>query len=412
MRLLIFGERRGGKRYYALDVTNPDQPVFQYQLTDNLLTLLDWDGTGGADGAAAMLGQSWATPQLKKVRAGNTVKQVFLLAGGYDPNQDAATPAAADTSGRAVYTVEAETGAVFGLNINAGNWKDGSNNPYMTHSIVDVTGFDRGGYGYIDRIYAGDLGGKIIAARYNQCANADCNDDSWTKTVMFDIPDALTVGGTTVNLGQKFMTRPDVALEPGKECVYIGTGDREHPLAQSQVNAIYAVCNTWAAAQPQPLSTANLVDVTDNAIQQGTAAEQATAKAALQGGYGWYIRLTNPGEKVTSAPKLLNKKLYFTTFTQERPAPNVIPCAVPNRGVSRLYAVDYLTGAAVYNFNADGQWTKEDRSTIIGTSMIGDPVLTTTASITSLYYGGDGKFGGMPIETDLLIRRYFWRQLQ
>jgi type IV pilus assembly protein PilY1 len=125
------------------------------------------------------------------------------------------------------------------------------------------------------------------------------------------------------------------------------------------------------------------------------------------------MRLTNPGEKLVSSPKLLNKKLYFTTFTPGQTINNQDPCiASYNAGVSRLYAVDYLTGAAVYNFNADDKWTKEDRSKIIGTLIAADPVLTTSGDETSLFYGSGGKFEGMPVETSPITKRYFWRQLK
>lgn len=403
-QLLIFGERRGGDRYYALDVSNPEQPKWKYQIHD---PKMDWDSDGIADNTATTLGQSWAKPQLKKVKYHKDIYEAFLLAGGYDEHLDTqADPA--DCLGRAIYAVKAGDGMLFGsngLNINAGNWKDASGEPYMTHSILDATGFDKGGLGYMDRLYAGDLGGHMFAARYNICKDTGCTDDFWASTVLFDL--------TSSGLGKKIMTRPEVTLEPGKECVYFGTGDRENPNETVTVNAIYAVCNTWNDAQPERLTINNLVDVSNNYVQQGTSAQQAEVKANLATNYGWYMRLPNPGEKLVSAPKLLNKKLYFATFTPGSLPINGDPCVVPyNFGVSRLYAVDYLTGAAAYNFNADMQWSKEDRSKIIGTSIAGEPVLTTSGETTSLYYGSGGKFEGMPVETSPIVKRYYWRQLK
>lgn len=421
MQLLLFGERRGGKRYYALDVTNPDLPVWKYQLNDTLLSVLDWDATGGADGAAATLGQSWAKPQFKKVSSGNQIKEVFLLAGGYDTNQDATTPAATDAVGRAIYTVQAENGAVFGLNINAGNWKDNLNSPYMTHSILDVTGFDASHYGYMDRVYAGDLGGNIFAARYNKCTNVECDDDNWEKMVLLDLPATITVNFTTSNLGQKFMTKPEVTLEPNGECAYLGTGDRENPNSIAATDAFYSICNTWQKDVNGVLKTrslTDLVDVTDNLVQQGTDAEKAQVNTALQAGYGWFIRMTHAGEKIVSSPKILNKKIYFTTFTPgDSSVSNYDPCAVSyDLGVSRLYILDYKTGAAVYDLSSSGNpndpLTKEDRSIVIGAAIAPDPVLVTTGETTSVIYGSGGRLGSMPVEINQLIRRYFWRQLK
>lgn len=406
MQLLVFGERRGGKRYYALDVTNPDQPMWKYQIVD---ATLDWDGDGAADGTSTTLGQSWARPQFKKIRYRNAVHEAFLLSGGYDPRIDTET-SPANALGRAIYAVKAETATLFGpggLNLTAANWEDSSVSPavpYLTHPILEVTGFDRSGQGYMDRLYAGDLGGRLIAARYSKCSDLECTNDFWEPRVIF----ALDSSG----LGRKIMTRPEVTLQPGKECVYFGTGDRENPTSADSVDAIYAVCNSWASAQPQPLTIDNLVDVTANLVQEGTLEEKALVNDALRAGYGWYLRLTNPGEKLVSAPKLLNKKLYFTTYTPGNPASSPDPCTVSyDYGVSRLYAIDYLTGAAVYNFNHDEPWTKEDRSKIIGTSIAGEPVLTTSGATTSLFYGSGGRFEGMPVETNAIVRRYFWQQL-
>jgi len=432
MQLLIFGERRGGSNYYALDVTNPDQPVWKYRITDMLLTTLDWDGTGGADGTAAKLGQSWAKPQFKKVRSGNQVKEVFLLAGGYDATSQDAEPPGTDTVGRAIYTVRADNGTLladdgtkFGLNINAGNYSA------MTHSILDVTGFDTAHQGYLNRVYAGDLGGNVFAARYNKCTNAECNNDNWEKMKLLDLPPTITVNSTTYDLGQKFMNKPEATIETGGECVYLGTGDREHPTStkistgatNNLVNAFYAVCNRWETNPSTGVlktltvsgtpSVSDLVDVTDNLVQQGTATEKVQANAALAAGYGWFLRLPNAGEKITSSPKLLNKKVFFTTFTPGSGSVSSDPCTVSyDYGVSRLYVLDYKTGGAVYDYNASNSLTKDDRSIIIGTSIAAEPVLTTSGENTSMYVGSGGRFQGFDVETSPLLRRYFWRQLK
>ena len=77
-----------------------------------------------------------------------------------------------------------------------------------------------------------------------------------------------------------------------------------------------------------------------------------------------------------------------------------------------IHAVNYRTGEAAYDFKTDDEWTEEDRSTIIGTSIAGDLVLTTSGTTTSLYYGSGGKFGKKDLETNPRLKRYFWRQVK
>ena len=63
---IFFGLRRGGKAYYALEVTNPDSPQ------------LLWSNTFGS-------GDSWSQPVLKhlKWKPNSTEKPVLVFGGGY-----------------------------------------------------------------------------------------------------------------------------------------------------------------------------------------------------------------------------------------------------------------------------------------------------------------------------------------
>ncbi|WP_432821649.1 pilus assembly protein, partial [Trichloromonas sp.] len=176
-KTLIFGERRGGVYYYALDVTIPLQPVLKYHLTEAHLEVLDWDNSGDDEiGEGAALGQSWSRPQPIRLKIGEIGHDVFLLTGGYDVNQDAVTPAATDSAGRAIYAIAAGTGTVTGLNVNGALWSA------MTHCILDATPIDRDYNGYVNRVYAGDLGGNLFALR------DDNYDGDWERHKLFDLP--------------------------------------------------------------------------------------------------------------------------------------------------------------------------------------------------------------------------------
>lgn len=103
-KLLIFGERRGGKNYYALDVSSPDSPVFKYKVSVN-----------------DDFGQSWTSLRVVPIMYDRmTKKDIFWIGGGYDAdNQDKydkqnanTKPKDRDDVGKGIYAVDAGTGQI------------------------------------------------------------------------------------------------------------------------------------------------------------------------------------------------------------------------------------------------------------------------------------------------------------
>ena len=137
------GMRRGGKNYYALDITNPDQPK---KLWDNPIE--------GGKGDFKELAQTWSKPQIAYIKAFGD-KPLLIFGAGYDTNKDAVIKEPDDV-GRGIYIVEAETGKrVWALTPDINSFKG-------KHSIAaNITTLDSDYDGYIDRIYAADTGGDI-----------------------------------------------------------------------------------------------------------------------------------------------------------------------------------------------------------------------------------------------------------
>jgi len=193
-KILFFGERRGGNHYYALNVTTVTAPSWLYKIEPTIL--------GGEN-----LGQSWCEPTIDEIKTTIGSDTVFLMAGGYDTNQDLASPSSSDSEGRAVFTVKVIDGTLSSLNFNAGNYAD------MTHCIVDVSGFDSNGDGYTNRVYAGDLGGHMFAFE------DDNGDGTWGERKLFGAP---VVGGNR----KKIFYAPDAVQESFGEIIFLvrGTG--------------------------------------------------------------------------------------------------------------------------------------------------------------------------------------------
>ncbi len=140
--LLVFGMRRGGTAYYALDVTDPTSPR------------LDWvidDTTAGFE----ELAQSWSRPALVDVRSGGTgstlKERVLVFGGGYDADRLDGRKKRRDADGNAIYLVD-----------RRGNRVARFAHPQMKHSIAaDPTVIDSDADGLADRLYAADVGGQV-----------------------------------------------------------------------------------------------------------------------------------------------------------------------------------------------------------------------------------------------------------
>jgi type IV pilus assembly protein PilY1 len=399
--ILIFGLRRGGGTndlsstgshgaFYALDVSDPEAPEFLWQIDSE---------TAGFEEMA----QSWSQPKLARFKIGSEKKVAMIIGAGYDnaedlrygstqtypadtsvtyPTDDFTTGKSAGTStspqhprGRGIYVVELATmtGSPLAPDFSNSGTKIWSytyptngvtySNPnktslQMTFSIPsDVFSLDRNHDGYTDRLYVGDVGGNMW--RFNV---GDTDPNNWSGKKIF----SSNPGSDSTN-GRKIFYKPDVTfLDSQNSMIYFGTGDREHPqnylnpgTAGAVIDRIYAFRDKDTTSTV--LTEANMVDVTANILQQDTldpaVIEAERARLLDPDKYGWYIKLNaagHAGEKILAPSSVFNQVAFCTTYqphTFEELDLITNPCQPGNLGTSRLYAVNYLTGEAVYNFN-------------------------------------------------------------
>jgi type IV pilus assembly protein PilY1 len=168
--ILIGGLRRGGQHYFALDVTDPENPEVPSGWANWGIWDSDtvWRSTGmigpdmttdSSDYATASypyleMGQTWSTPVIEAINDGGTPKPVAFIGAGYDQNQDGAAPPA-DTMGRGIYAIDIMDGGLLWTYTNA-------ENSTMSDSVPSrVATLDTTGSGTVDRLYVGDTGGKL-----------------------------------------------------------------------------------------------------------------------------------------------------------------------------------------------------------------------------------------------------------
>ena len=390
--ILVCGERRGGNHYFALDITDPLNPIWLYELHPGLADYSE-------------LGQTWSTPLMTKIKYGDGDKWVYVIGGGYDTLQDnlPVPQDQYDTKGRAIYVVDVFTGARI--------WKISvAENSQMKYSIPsDIARVDTNGDGRIDRLYVGDTGGQIW--------RLDIGDPSpahWTGKRIFDSNDPAPPSGTD---RRKIFYPPDVSLEKDSgnyELLVFGTGDREHPKSTAVTDRLYTVKDRNPS---RPLTEGDLVDVTMDLLQTPiSSSEKETILYQLRNGGGWYILLNeNPGEKCLSPTLIFYGISYYTTFA---PTQGIVsdPCYV-GEGTARLYALSYLNAAAVFNFDLANDiggvkmLARSDRSVVIGTAIPSGAILAIIGgSNTTSYVGVGGGIFKAPLKNSKVIMPLYWRQ--
>ncbi|MCH8250761.1 MAG: hypothetical protein IH913_14285, partial [Proteobacteria bacterium] len=190
---LYIGMRRGGKSYYAFDVTNPEAPS------------LMWTIEKGGD--FAELGYTFSTPRVGLVNTGSGPRAALMFAGGYDFNKDTRGAVGTDDAeGNAIYVVDAETGALIW---KARGGSGGSFNTYAHSQLVDsipsaLTVADTDGDGFTDRIVVGDTGGNIWRA---DLTGTDVS--SWKLTLLASVG-RHSAGASGIATDRRFFHRPEL----------------------------------------------------------------------------------------------------------------------------------------------------------------------------------------------------------
>lgn len=402
--IMVFGLRRGGGNayltpneprgaYYAFDVTDPRNPVYLW-------------GKSSLDSGFGEMGETWSQPTMGFLKDGTTAKLAMFVGAGYDNNEDRRwgntqsfptsswsddgnfdndtdTTIATDDGeynggsgvtsagggsqlnpkGRGIYIVE--MGRIIGTQVSvdptvidysldlshAGEiiksfTADSDTTGLMTFSFpTDLSVVDFDGDGFIDRVYAGDTGGQLWRFDLKDGDTEPGNDKSlWSSRVIFK----ANAGADGTN-GRKFFYRPDVGKSGTDALVFIGSGDREHPLNRAVGDRLYMIRDK---GQTTPATEANLKDLTANELQESTDPSVVGAiltELASSSNYGWYVKLENAGEKMLAAPVLFFGEVLFTTYA---PLPPVLDsCEVGNLGLSRLYHLNYENATAVFNYN-------------------------------------------------------------
>jgi len=331
---LIFGMRRGGTTYYALDVTNKNSP--------ELLWTANYPE----------IGESWSTPVVTRmdINTGslNADKAVVVLGGGYDTVHDTtAHPVADDGAGAGIHILDLVTGARL--------WRAGKDSGAELR--LDITGremnraipnevrvIDLNGDGLADRMYASDIAGQV-----------------WR----FDItngeaPSTLVAGGIIARVGaeglsapgsadtRRFYNSPDTSLFLDKIqnrryiAISIGTGYRAHPFDLSAADRFYSIRDgdVFTKLSQSEYDTYNIA--TDGDFIEVSGTKQSILSSSDR---GWKFTLPS-NQKILADSITFNNEIFFVAFS---PDSNAAASCSAGRGTNFLYRVSVVNGDPVVN---------------------------------------------------------------
>lgn len=340
---LFFGLRRGGKAYYALDVTDPANPSLKWKF------------------AHRKLGYTWSQPTVAKLKYGGatTAKDVLIFGGGYidDNHLDTNTPDRDRNFRRvaaSVFIVDADTGTLI-KRIKSSRLK------YAVPSKIKVLDVDRNGS--VDRLYFTDTGGHVLRVDLDPNQDNSIGDYKLTKLA--------SLGGGGLNK-RKFFNAPDVALfKRGARVVLtvsVGSGNRPKPLSTSVDNYFYVLLDENVFKVPSRSQNITPSDLYNAPL---ASSQNLLLELASPGGKrGWKIALDQSGvngEKSLSSSITFQNKVMFTTFgiLSEIPTNNNGMCGIAYTNQSSIYILDLLSGKAALDLNGDGSVNDSSDSVVV-----------------------------------------------
>ena len=357
--ILVGGLNRGGKGYYALDITDPTTPKLLWEFTDT------------------NLGYSYGNPRITKLKNGTWV---VLLSSGYNN---------ADGQGR-VYVLNANSGTLIRSISNA------------TGSAGSPSGLARLGAHALtpdtDNTTLAAYGGDTLGNLWRFDVNGDIGASGYDAQLLATFKDA---GGNA----QPITAKPTIASVNGKPIVYVGTGRYlgTSDVTDTSTQSFYAVLDksdTTSLGNPRTTGSGFVQQTLTN----GTCPSGSSVSVCSPGqvvrtsssnavdwtvSNGWYIDFLTGGERSSSDPTLGLGSLLFTTIRPQ--SSSVSACGAPGTDTSAsfLYVLNYLTGGAVVGANTV-------TGVSLGSGLVTRPVMIelTDGSVRALIRASTGGSAG------------------
>lgn len=366
--ILVGGLNKGGRGYYALDITDPANPRVLWEICadSSLCAISDSD-----------IGYSYGNPIITKRPSDG--KWVVVFASGYNN--------VSPGSGRGfLYVLDAESGAILEkIDTGVGDTTTPS-------GLAKITG--RAENAQTDNtastIYGGDLLGNLW--RFDMATSAV------VKLAVLTTPD-------TGNAVQPITSRPDVGLCENHQMVYVGTGKYLgiSDLTDIQTQSMYGIKDDGTALGTfRAGSGTSVVQQTFLPIPGGYTISNNPVTLASQN--GWYVDFDqNEGERVNLDPALVLGTLVVVTNQPE----NVSACSIG--GNSYKYEFNYCTGS--YLLAAPNQLVGKKIGSSIAVGFIVIRLPSGALKVITTFAGSEKTTEGVTGSGTGKVRRVSWREL-
>ncbi|QUM90868.1 type IV pilin biogenesis protein [Moritella sp. 36] len=320
--IITFGLRRGGEKYFSLNVNLDRSKV-------NTIPELNWVMENAPAPIAKTypeLAQTWSTPIVSKILREDpdqNDRPVLIFGGGYDTNKDTCgsnssssgiSNICSDTTGRAVYIVDAISGVVVE---SFGGFSD---------SIASrLAVMDSDGDSYADRIYAPDTAGNIY--RIDMTKAFDTDKNKFTKGANTFVQLASLGGSGDSDL--RFFSAPSIVRARdingnSYDGLLLGSGDITSPNSNITVrNYLFNIKDkdiyptVWGEGlgkKPEPtvIKRDNLSLISNNNVSGNETVTDVEKDTVLS---GWRYKLNEAAEKSLGAAVVINGVVHFNTYT-------------------------------------------------------------------------------------------------
>lgn len=323
------GLRMGGRSYYALDLSNIDDPKLKFSILPD---------KAAAGTPLSYMGQSWSKPTLGYVNWQGKTKLVMIVGGGYDPEYEKSnySPTGGTiTKGAGVYMFDAHKGDLLwwssanATTQNARNGKDaGFKHADLKYSVVSqINASDLNNDGLIDSLYFGDLGGQAFRVDIN---NEEATQFAKVTRIFADRSEKVV---------PRFYDMPSVSLHSGDDGLFVAvsftSGDSSSPLAGRDIKG-----NTTTETAQDATYVFYDVDVLkNNLFASDFKSDNASAGTAFE-----------PLNLTIGTPLKTDDGKYRAGWKYTYPSVN----AGQLKGFGRTFAISNILFATVYDRDGEG----------------------------------------------------------
>ncbi len=352
--ILVAGVNDGGRGYYALDITDPQNPKGLWEFAGGSSATCLSNATAN-DGSMSHFGDcnmglSFGNPIVAKRKSDG--RWVVIVTSGYNNINPG------DGQGH-LYMLDAQTGAILNR-IDTGVGCDGvSTTSPCVAGTADPSGLSRIS-DWVDnafndntalRVYGGDLKGNVW--RFDLDPSASDYMTAYKLTTLVD----------SSNNPQPITARPELGEVQNFSVIYVGTGKLlgSSDMATTQTQSIYAIRDDLSTSN-EVISRSNMVQQTLTPIDAATRTSTGNA-VDFNTKMGWFVDLPDPGERVNVDPIL-----QLGTLVVPSNVPSTDSCVAG--GYGWINFLDYRTGSFVAGATANMASTKIAASLVVGINVV------------------------------------------